>query len=187
MIRHISIQFTTVCVCHRNGCKPPYIAQTVLQHFVHHQNLEYLFCVFFFHQCPPGMKQQVLCFYTKLLAHIRQPLLPHINVHRPVQVRSDIVLISVIFDFWFTFQKALVDAVIALCNCVSFPCGCDMSLSETDPSVWGGVGCSYREWRDPVPLYSLCQAEAGPIPCQLLPWGWLLWHHGEKIDKLNNL
>ncbi|XP_069546130.1 FHF complex subunit HOOK interacting protein 2A isoform X2 [Brachyistius frenatus] len=31
------------------------------------------------------MKQQVLTFYTKLLAHIRQPLLPHINVHRPVQ------------------------------------------------------------------------------------------------------
>ncbi|XP_061817207.1 FHF complex subunit HOOK interacting protein 2A isoform X2 [Nerophis lumbriciformis] len=31
------------------------------------------------------MKQQVLTYYTKLLAHIRQPLLPHINVHRPVQ------------------------------------------------------------------------------------------------------
>lgn len=39
-------------------------------------------------QCPPGMKQQVLTFYTKLLAHIRQPLLPHINVHRPVQVST---------------------------------------------------------------------------------------------------
>lgn len=39
-----------------------------------------------FYQCPPGMKQQVLTFYTKLLAHVRQPLLPHINVHRPVQV-----------------------------------------------------------------------------------------------------
>lgn len=37
-------------------------------------------------QCPPGMKQQVLVFYTKLLGRIRQPLLPHINVHRPVQV-----------------------------------------------------------------------------------------------------
>lgn len=32
------------------------------------------------------MKQQVLTFYTKLLGRIRQPLLPHINVHRPVQV-----------------------------------------------------------------------------------------------------
>ncbi|XP_054019207.1 FHF complex subunit HOOK interacting protein 2A isoform X1 [Dryobates pubescens] len=31
------------------------------------------------------MKQQVLAFYTKLLGRIRQPLLPHINVHRPVQ------------------------------------------------------------------------------------------------------
>ncbi|XP_045147349.1 FHF complex subunit HOOK interacting protein 2A [Echinops telfairi] len=31
------------------------------------------------------MKQQVLVFYTKLLGRIRQPLLPHINVHRPVQ------------------------------------------------------------------------------------------------------
>ena len=39
-------------------------------------------------QCPPGMKQQVLLFYTKLLGRIRQPLLPHINVHRPVQVRT---------------------------------------------------------------------------------------------------
>lgn len=45
-----------------------------------------MFC--FSHQCPPGMKQQVLTFYTKLLAHIRQPLLPHINVHRPVLVRN---------------------------------------------------------------------------------------------------
>ncbi|KAG8430369.1 hypothetical protein GDO86_017915 [Hymenochirus boettgeri] len=31
------------------------------------------------------MKQQVLVFYTKLLGRIRQPLLPHINVYRPVQ------------------------------------------------------------------------------------------------------
>lgn len=40
----------------------------------------------FLFQCPPGMKQQVLAFYTKLLGRIQQPLLPHINVHRPVQV-----------------------------------------------------------------------------------------------------
>ncbi|VFV19229.1 Hypothetical predicted protein [Lynx pardinus] len=31
------------------------------------------------------MRQQVLVFYTKLLGRIQQPLLPHINVHRPVQ------------------------------------------------------------------------------------------------------
>uniref|UniRef100_F6SV43 Protein FAM160B1 n=1 Tax=Ciona intestinalis TaxID=7719 RepID=F6SV43_CIOIN len=34
--------------------------------------------------CPPGMKQQVLIFFKHLLGKIRQPLLPHINVHRPV-------------------------------------------------------------------------------------------------------
>lgn len=34
--------------------------------------------------CPPGMKQQVLRFFTSLLGRIQQPLLPHINVHRPV-------------------------------------------------------------------------------------------------------
>ncbi|XP_023931796.1 protein FAM160B1-like [Lingula anatina] len=33
---------------------------------------------------PPGMKQAVLVFFTKLLSWIRQPLLPHINVYRPV-------------------------------------------------------------------------------------------------------
>uniref|UniRef100_UPI00358EE328 FHF complex subunit HOOK interacting protein 2A isoform X2 n=1 Tax=Myxine glutinosa TaxID=7769 RepID=UPI00358EE328 len=35
--------------------------------------------------CPPGMKQQVLMFFTKLLGRIQQPILPHINVYRPVQ------------------------------------------------------------------------------------------------------
>uniref|UniRef100_H2YX74 FHF complex subunit HOOK-interacting protein C-terminal domain-containing protein n=1 Tax=Ciona savignyi TaxID=51511 RepID=H2YX74_CIOSA len=34
--------------------------------------------------CPPGMKQQILIFFKNLLGKIRQPLLPHINVHRPV-------------------------------------------------------------------------------------------------------
>ncbi|XP_041371199.1 protein FAM160B1-like isoform X2 [Gigantopelta aegis] len=34
---------------------------------------------------PPGMKQIVLIFFTKLLSRIKHPLLPHINVHRAVQ------------------------------------------------------------------------------------------------------
>ncbi|CAG5117910.1 unnamed protein product, partial [Candidula unifasciata] len=34
---------------------------------------------------PPGMKQTVLSFFTKLLSRITHPLLPHINVHRAVQ------------------------------------------------------------------------------------------------------
>lgn len=62
-------------------CRPP---KKILTCFV---------CIIF-PQCPPGMKQQVLTFYTKLLAHIRQPLLPHINVHRPVQVSNNAVWIS---------------------------------------------------------------------------------------------
>ncbi|KAL3865122.1 hypothetical protein ACJMK2_006751 [Sinanodonta woodiana] len=33
---------------------------------------------------PPGMKQTVLAFFTRLLSRIKQPLLPHINVHRAV-------------------------------------------------------------------------------------------------------
>ncbi|CAH1783099.1 unnamed protein product [Owenia fusiformis] len=34
--------------------------------------------------CPPGMKQEVLSFFTQLLSKVRQPLLPHVNVHRAV-------------------------------------------------------------------------------------------------------
>lgn len=34
--------------------------------------------------CPPGMKQQVLLFFANLLAKMKQPLLPHVNVYRPV-------------------------------------------------------------------------------------------------------
>ncbi|XP_031568574.1 protein FAM160B1-like isoform X2 [Actinia tenebrosa] len=34
--------------------------------------------------CPPGMKQQVLSFFANLLAKMKQPLLPHVNVYRPV-------------------------------------------------------------------------------------------------------
>eukprot|EP00795_Rhopilema_esculentum_P011971 gene11971-2553_t len=34
--------------------------------------------------CPPGMKQQVLIFFTNLLGKMAQPLLPHVNVYKPV-------------------------------------------------------------------------------------------------------
>ncbi|KAJ8025560.1 hypothetical protein HOLleu_33149 [Holothuria leucospilota] len=36
--------------------------------------------------CPPGMKQLVLTFFTNLLGKIQQPLLPHVNVYKPVHV-----------------------------------------------------------------------------------------------------
>ncbi|WAR21376.1 F16B1-like protein [Mya arenaria] len=34
---------------------------------------------------PPGMKQIVLSFFTRLLSRVRQPLLAHVNVYRAVQ------------------------------------------------------------------------------------------------------
>nr|XP_033797958.1 protein FAM160B1 [Geotrypetes seraphini] len=55
-----------------------------MEYLLHHKILETLYTLGKA-DCPPGMKQQVLIFYTKLLGRIRQPLLPHINVHRPVQ------------------------------------------------------------------------------------------------------
>ncbi|XP_076831149.1 FHF complex subunit HOOK interacting protein 2A [Brachyhypopomus gauderio] len=55
-----------------------------MEYLLHHKILETLYTLGKA-DCPPGMRQQVLGFYTKLLGRIRQPLLPHINVHRPVQ------------------------------------------------------------------------------------------------------
>ncbi|XP_040291592.1 protein FAM160B1 [Bufo bufo] len=54
-----------------------------MEYLLHHKVLETLYTLGKA-DCPPGMKQQVLVFYTKLLGRIKQPLLPHINVHRPV-------------------------------------------------------------------------------------------------------
>ncbi|XP_066934103.1 FHF complex subunit HOOK interacting protein 2A-like [Clytia hemisphaerica] len=34
--------------------------------------------------CPPGMKRYVLIFFTKLLGKLKQKLLPHVNVHKPI-------------------------------------------------------------------------------------------------------
>ncbi|XP_034633595.1 protein FAM160B1 [Trachemys scripta elegans] len=55
-----------------------------MEYLLHHKILETLYTLGKA-DCPPGMKQQVLTFYTKLLGRIRQPLLPHINVYKPVQ------------------------------------------------------------------------------------------------------
>ena len=38
-------------------------------------------------QYPPGMKQTVLSFFTKLLSRIKQPILAHVSVYKAVQVR----------------------------------------------------------------------------------------------------
>jgi len=43
-------------------------------------------------QCPPGMKQIVLQLFTRLMSRVSQPTLPHVHVHRPVQVPSSSLL-----------------------------------------------------------------------------------------------
>ncbi|XP_068277517.1 FHF complex subunit HOOK-interacting protein 2B isoform X2 [Nyctibius grandis] len=37
------------------------------------------------HKYPPGMRQQVLLFFSRVLAQVQHPLLHYLNVHRPVQ------------------------------------------------------------------------------------------------------
>lgn len=93
-------------------------------------NLLVLFCL---HQCPPGMKQQVLSFYTKLLGRIHQPLLPHINVHRPVQVRSK--------TFYFVDMDRFNTWMCLLCRCHLYTV-----------SVWSSVSL----WLSPQKLIRLC-------------------------------
>lgn len=55
-----------------------------MEYMMHHKLLETLYTLGK-NDSPPGMKQVVLCFFTRLLTRIKQPLLPHINVHRAVQ------------------------------------------------------------------------------------------------------
>uniref|UniRef100_A0A4W3GY18 FHF complex subunit HOOK interacting protein 2B n=1 Tax=Callorhinchus milii TaxID=7868 RepID=A0A4W3GY18_CALMI len=55
-----------------------------LEYLLQHKILETL-CTLGKAGYPPGMKQQVLILMTQLLSQIQQPLLPHVNVHRPVQ------------------------------------------------------------------------------------------------------
>lgn len=54
-----------------------------MEHLLQHKILETLWTLGKA-DCPPGMKQMVLTFFTSLLGRIKQPLLPHINVYRPV-------------------------------------------------------------------------------------------------------
>ncbi|XP_011670555.2 protein FAM160B1 isoform X2 [Strongylocentrotus purpuratus] len=54
-----------------------------MEHLLQHKILETLWTLGKA-DCPPGMKQMVLMFFTNLLGRIKQPLLPHINVYKPV-------------------------------------------------------------------------------------------------------
>ncbi|ESO81902.1 hypothetical protein LOTGIDRAFT_146698, partial [Lottia gigantea] len=55
-----------------------------LEYLLHHKLLDTLYTLGRTDH-PPGMKQVILVFFTKLLSRIEHPLLPHINVHRAVQ------------------------------------------------------------------------------------------------------
>uniref|UniRef100_T1IIV5 FHF complex subunit HOOK-interacting protein C-terminal domain-containing protein n=1 Tax=Strigamia maritima TaxID=126957 RepID=T1IIV5_STRMM len=55
-----------------------------MEYLLHHKLLDTLYTIGRA-DCPPGMKQQVLIFFSQLLTRIKQPMLPHISVHRPVQ------------------------------------------------------------------------------------------------------
>ncbi|XP_036096910.1 protein FAM160B2 isoform X1 [Molossus molossus] len=55
-----------------------------LEYLLQHKILETL-CTLGKAECPPGMRQQVFQFFSKVLAQVQHPLLHYLNVHRPVQ------------------------------------------------------------------------------------------------------
>ncbi|XP_069432152.1 FHF complex subunit HOOK-interacting protein 2B isoform X5 [Ovis canadensis] len=55
-----------------------------LEYLLQHKILETL-CTLGKAEYPPGMRQQVLQFFSKVLAQVQHPLLHYLNVHRPVQ------------------------------------------------------------------------------------------------------
>ncbi|XP_055974956.1 FHF complex subunit HOOK-interacting protein 2B [Sorex fumeus] len=55
-----------------------------LEYLLQHKILETL-CTLGKAEYPPGMRQQVLQFFSKVLAQVQHPLLHYLHVHRPVQ------------------------------------------------------------------------------------------------------
>ncbi|XP_037668947.1 protein FAM160B2 isoform X2 [Choloepus didactylus] len=62
----------------------PDAAGPCLEYLLQHKILETL-CTLGKAEYPPGMRQQVLQFFSKVLAQVQHPLLHYLNVHRPVQ------------------------------------------------------------------------------------------------------
>ncbi|XP_030672791.1 protein FAM160B2 isoform X4 [Nomascus leucogenys] len=58
-----------------------------LEYLLQHKILETL-CALGKAEYPPGMRQQVFQFFSKVLAQVQHPLLHYLSVHRPVQVRD---------------------------------------------------------------------------------------------------
>ncbi|KAM4676346.1 FHF complex subunit HOOK-interacting protein 2B [Discoglossus pictus] len=55
-----------------------------MEYLLQHKILETL-CTLAKAEYPPGMRQQVLLFYSRLLTQVQRPLLHYLSVHRPVQ------------------------------------------------------------------------------------------------------
>lgn len=90
-----------------------------MEYLLQHKILETL-CTLAKAEYPPGMRQQVLIFFSRLLTKVQRPLLHYINVHRPVQK-----LISLGGDtVGVTAHKEELQFLISIC-----------SKLEKDPSL----------------------------------------------------
>lgn len=90
-----------------------------MEYLLQHKILETL-CTLAKAEYPPGMRQQVLVFFSRLLTKVQRPLLHYINVHRPVQK-----LISLGGDtVGVTAHKEELQFLISIC-----------SKLEKDPSL----------------------------------------------------
>ncbi|KAM3926385.1 FHF complex subunit HOOK-interacting protein 2B isoform 2-T2 [Leptodactylus fuscus] len=67
-----------------NSSEPVGHTGPCMEYLLQHKILETL-CTLAKAEYPPGMRQQVLVFFSRLLTKVQRPLLHYINVHRPVQ------------------------------------------------------------------------------------------------------
>ncbi|XP_073413212.1 FHF complex subunit HOOK-interacting protein 2B-like isoform X1 [Dendrobates tinctorius] len=67
-----------------SGSGPAEHTGPCMEYLLQHKILETL-CTLAKAEYPPGMRQQVLVFFSRLLTKVQRPLLHYINVHRPVQ------------------------------------------------------------------------------------------------------
>ncbi|XP_059726399.1 FHF complex subunit HOOK-interacting protein 2B isoform X2 [Haemorhous mexicanus] len=70
---------------HEERQRPPGDAGPCLEFLLQHKLLETLGTLGKA-EYPPGMRQQVLLFFSRLLGQLQHPLLHYLNVHRPVQL-----------------------------------------------------------------------------------------------------
>ncbi|XP_075300921.1 FHF complex subunit HOOK-interacting protein 2B isoform X2 [Opisthocomus hoazin] len=69
---------------HEEKQRPPGDAGPCLEYLLQHKVLETLGTLGKA-EYPPGMRQQVLLFFSRVLGQVQHPLLHYLNVHRPVQ------------------------------------------------------------------------------------------------------